>query len=85
MEVHMSKKHLQLLLCVGLAAILMLCPVPDGLSKLAWIIFSVYIATILGLLLRPYPEPVILIIAFFTLGIITKKQGATKTSLLYFL
>lgn len=71
----MSKKNLQLLLCVGLAAILMLCPVPAGLSQLAWIIFSVYIATILGLLLRPYPEPVILIIAFFTLGIITKKQG----------
>ena len=41
--------------------ILFFIPNPDGLSLLAWRLFALYLAAILGLTLKPYSEPVILL------------------------
>lgn len=54
-----------LLLLLVPVSILMV-PVPSGLTPLAWKIFAVYIAAILGLILRPAGEAVVMlsVIAF---------------------
>lgn len=36
-------------------------PAPDGMKPEAWTIFAFYLAAILGLILRPFPEPVVLL------------------------
>ncbi|TWP28663.1 anion permease [Apibacter muscae] len=38
-------------------------PNPEGLNPLAWKLFGVYLAAILGLIMKPYKEPVILLSA----------------------
>ena len=48
-----------LLLLLVPVSILMV-PVPSGLTPLAWKIFAVYIAAILGLILRPAGEAVVM-------------------------
>src|SRR5665647_765291 len=40
---------------------ILLVPVPAGLPVIAWKMFALYIGAILGLMLRPLPEPVVLI------------------------
>lgn len=51
---------------------------PDGLSKEAWILASIYLATIIGLVSNPYPEPVIIIAALAASCIaITHFSGST--------
>ncbi len=41
--------------------IIFMTPAPEGLPLLAWRIFGLYLAAILGLILKPYSEPVILL------------------------
>ncbi|AAP96081.1 hypothetical protein A6046_08145 [[Haemophilus] ducreyi] len=38
-------------------------PTPEGLSLIAWRLLGIYIATIVGLVLKPYGEPVLLLAA----------------------
>lgn len=38
-------------------------PAPEGLSLIAWHLFGIYLATIVGLVIKPYGEPVILLAA----------------------
>ena len=38
-------------------------PPPDGLSKEAWILAGIYLSAIVGLVIKPYPEPVIMLVA----------------------
>ena len=40
-----------------------LIPAPEGLSLIAWRLLGIYIATIVGLVIKPYGEPVILLAA----------------------
>jgi DASS family divalent anion:Na+ symporter len=42
---------------------ILLVPVPTGLPVMAWKLFALYIGAILGLMLRPLPEPAILLTA----------------------
>lgn len=41
--------------------VIFLIPAPEGLPLLAWRLFGLYLAAILGLILKPYSEPVILL------------------------
>lgn len=75
----MSTKSAHLLICVGVAAVLLVCPAPQGLSAEVWKIFAIYLATIIGLVLKPYPEPVILVIALGALGVLLQKQAVFMT------
>ena len=50
----------------AIPAAIMCMPVPDGLTQEAWNVFAVYAAAIIGLILRPAGEAVVMltVIAF---------------------
>lgn len=50
-------------LIFAIGAGIMLCPVPNGLTPEAWKMFAIFFATILGLILKPFSEPVIMLTA----------------------
>lgn len=62
--------------------IIFLIPPPEGLPLIAWRLFGFYLAAIVGLVLKPYPEPVILLAAVaasaVTIGNTELAQGAAK-------
>lgn len=43
--------------------VILICPVPEGFTLDAWRLFAVYVGAILGIMLRPLPEPAIMLIA----------------------
>lgn len=49
--------------------VMILIPSPEGLTPLAWKLFAIYIGAILGLVLQPFPEPVVMLIAVGLSGI----------------
>lgn len=51
----------RILITVAIPLAILLIPVPAGLSVAAWRLFALYIAAILGIMFRPYPDPVILL------------------------
>ncbi len=57
------------LICIAVALVILVIPPPAGLSATAWQIFAVYVAAILGMILRPFPEPVVLLAAVSALSI----------------
>ncbi len=58
----MFKGVWKLALCIIIPLIIVLLPPPDGLNVTAWQVFARYIGAILGLMLRPFPEPVVILI-----------------------
>ncbi len=59
----MQVKYWKVAVTVLVPVILLLMPVPAGLPVKAWQLFAVYLGAIIGLMLRPAPEPVVLIVA----------------------
>ena len=60
----MNKKSLwKLILILAIPCIIGFMPAPAGLSELAWVLFGIYLAAIVGLVIKPFPEPVVLLIA----------------------
>lgn len=57
------KKALYCLSIYLVGQILWLLPVPSGLAPQAWHLFSLFVATILGVMIRPYPMGVIALFA----------------------
>lgn len=51
------------LVCIAIPAFIVLMPAPAGLAPGAWTLFAIYVGAILGLMLRPFPEPVVLLAA----------------------
>jgi DASS family divalent anion:Na+ symporter len=63
--------------CVLIPLAIYLLPAPAGLSPQAWSLFAVYLAAVLGIILRPYPEPVVLLAALgFTALVLGKPADA---------
>lgn len=66
----MSKKTISTLCIVGVLAVLWFCPVPAGLKPQAWHLFAIFLATVVGFILNPYPNGIIalssLVFAVFT-------------------
>ncbi|MGI6677619.1 MAG: DASS family sodium-coupled anion symporter [Dehalobacterium sp.] len=60
----------RLAIVVGIPLIMWFLEPPAGLSVEAWHILAVYIGAILGVIFKPYPEPVILLVACTTLGVV---------------
>lgn len=58
----------KLFLAIGIGVIIWLLPVPEGISINAWHIFAVFIATVIGFILQPYPFSVISLLA---LGVVS--------------
>ncbi|MEG2432932.1 MAG: anion permease, partial [Acinetobacter sp.] len=57
-------------------------PAPAGLSELAWVLFGIYLAAIVGLVIKPFPEPVVLLIAVAASMVVVGNlgSGVLKTS-----
>ena len=51
----------KLLVLIAIPIIIALIPTPEGLPSIAWLLFGLYLAAIVGLVLKPYSEPVILL------------------------
>ncbi|SFL59367.1 DASS family sodium-coupled anion symporter [Pelosinus propionicus] len=56
----MNSKTCKIGLCIVLPLVILLFPAPEGLSIKAWQLFAMYMAAIIGLILRPFDEAVIL-------------------------
>lgn len=59
----MKAKVLKIVLLVCIILLSIIIPPPDGLTKEAWILAGIYLASIVGLVSKPYPEPVIMLAA----------------------
>jgi DASS family divalent anion:Na+ symporter len=66
----MNKRLLQLGFCFALTVVVLLVPAPAGLSPVAWQIFALYLGAMAGLMLRPFPEPVIFLLAIGAAGVV---------------
>lgn len=53
----------KLAILVAIPTAIFLLPTPEGLSLIGWRLFGIYLATIIGLVLKPYKEPVLLLAA----------------------
>lgn len=71
MRLKQNKQMVFFLIPVLLGLILWFSPVPQGLSPAAWHLFSVFVATILGIILKPFPMGVIALLAL-TVTLLTK-------------
>lgn len=60
---------------IAIPVILFLLPVPAGLSPAAWQLFAVYFAAILGLILRPFSEAVVLLAVIATSSVLLKNTA----------
>lgn len=56
-------KYIKLGILVAIAVIIWFIPPPEGLSATAWHAFAIYLAAIVGLVIKPFPAPVILLAA----------------------
>jgi len=65
----MDSKVWKLGICILVAVVILLLPVPAGLSPGAWKLFAMYLAAIFGLVLRPFDEAVILLAAIAISGL----------------
>lgn len=74
----MNQKLLKGLICLGVPGIVLLCPTPAGLKLWAWQLFAVYLGAVLGLILRPVKEPVVLITA---MGVVSVCFNQTNVAL----
>lgn len=74
----MNSKIIKSLICLGVPGIVLLCPTPAGLKLWAWQLFAVYLGAVLGLILRPVKEPIVLITA---MGVVSLCFKQTKVAL----
>ncbi|PWC17929.1 anion permease [Brenneria corticis] len=72
----MPKKRLYKIAAVVVFPLITLCfPYPEGLTELSWILAGIYLGAIAGLVLKPFPEPVILLIAIATSMVVVDNLG----------
>ncbi len=72
----MDSRVWKLGICVLVAVVILLLPVPAGLSPAAWQLFAIYLAAIFGLVLRPFDEAVILLGVIAAAGLAFGNMGA---------
>lgn len=56
--------------------LVLLTPVPQGLTLLAWQLLAVYLGAVLGIILKPVPEPVVLLAAMASAALFFKQIHA---------
>ncbi|MDR3564093.1 MAG: DASS family sodium-coupled anion symporter [Negativicutes bacterium] len=75
----MNRNLVKGLVCIAIPVAVLLTPVPPGLTLLAWQLLAVYLGAVLGLMLKPVPEPVVLLTALAVTALCFK-QIATALS-----
>lgn len=66
-----SLQFIPLLICFGLGALLWFCPHPEGITDQGWHALTLFVITILGLILKPLPMGAVAILSL-VVGILTK-------------
>ncbi len=61
---------------IGIPLLILAAPVPGGFTLEAWRLFAVYVGAILGIMLRPLPEPAIMLIAITIVSLWLNKMNA---------
>jgi DASS family divalent anion:Na+ symporter len=80
----MSEKMITMIkgsVCVLVPLFILMVPVPQGLTPLAWQLLAIYLGAVLGIILRPVPEPIVLLTA---MAITSVCLGETHTALAAF-
>lgn len=75
-RVFVNNKLWKLGICILVPAVILMSPVPKGLTSAAWQLFAMYMTAIFGLVFRPYDEAVILLSVIATSGLIFGNIGA---------
>jgi len=63
------KKYWRIFVCFLVPSLILMLPVPDGLTLPAWQLFAVYVGAILGFILRPMPEAALLLVVIAISGL----------------
>jgi len=66
----MFKKAWKGIVCIAVPIAIIMSPTPNGLTNEAWKLFAIYVGSILGLMLRPVPEPIVLLTAVSISGLL---------------
>jgi divalent anion:Na+ symporter, DASS family len=66
---------LKLLVCALAPVLILLLPVPAGLTVDAWRLFAFYIAAIFGLMLRPLPESAVILLVIAALSLLYRNTS----------
>lgn len=72
----MSGKLIKGAICIIVPILLLLAPVPSGLTPLAWQLLAVYLGAVLGIVLKPVSEPVVLLTAMASAALFFKQIHA---------
>ncbi|MDU1457142.1 MAG: DASS family sodium-coupled anion symporter, partial [Klebsiella sp.] len=59
----LKSKLIKIAVLIFIIILAIIIPPPEGLTKEAWILAGIYLASIIGLVSKPYPEPVIMMSA----------------------
>ncbi|MGA2990198.1 MAG: DASS family sodium-coupled anion symporter [Candidatus Korobacteraceae bacterium] len=70
-----KKNAIRGIICVLIAAVVWMCPVPQGLTPLTWHLLAIYLGAVFGVCLRPAPEPVVLLAALSVVAVCLKQLG----------
>ncbi|MEO3990119.1 anion permease [Pseudocitrobacter cyperus] len=65
----------KLLILIAIPVVMSLFPAPEGLSELAWVLSGIYMAAIVGLVIKPFSEPVVLLIAIAVSMVVVGNLG----------
>ena len=61
MDKEMTKKLVKVAIMAAIGMIIWFAPCPAGLSEEAWKYFSAYVVAIIGIMLHPFPSPVVML------------------------
>ena len=74
-NVEIKGKLIRAAITILVPVLILLAPVPADLPVAAWKLFAIYIGAILGMMLRPAPEPVVLLVAIAASSIFFKNTA----------
>lgn len=72
----MNGKLIKGAICVLVPILVLLIPVPKGLTLLAWQLLAIYLGAVLGIILKPVSEPVVLLTAMAAAALFLKQIHA---------
>lgn len=75
----MRSRTIKLLVIALIPALMYVIPVPTGLDPATWTMLGIYLAAIVSIILRPFPEPVMMLIVIGLAGLLLVDIGSLLT------
>lgn len=72
----MNSKFSKLLAIALIPVLIYFIPAPAGLDETTWTMLGIYLSAIVGIILRPFPEPVMMIIVIGVAGLLLADVGS---------